>query len=422
MSNAFGKEINIAFDEMMAGFDDELKASKNVSIYKTDQTMMARTNDIIWAPAPYIMQSFDGMDQSANFPDATQLVVPSTIGFEKSSNWKMDAREMRDAMQEGRLFEKAKQKLASDINIIALNIMSQGSLTIKRTSALSGFDDVAQCDTLMNQTGVLGSQRYMGLSSASYNNMASGLIGTARSFNGGKSDKAFEDGFVGRISSFDTYKFDYCNRIGAAAGSGITINTLDAGLQYYTPAATRVASTGEFSNVDNRYQTVTVSSTTSVAANDRFTIANVNNVHQITKADQGSLKTFRVVSVDSSTTMTISPPLITNQVSNAASAQYQNCVVTSKSATAALVWLNTAAADINPFWHKDALRLLPGRYAVPDNAGAKILRGTTDQGFEVVFQQQYDMQKMKEFFRVDVLLGAANVAPEMSGILLGAQT
>ena len=57
MSNAFGKEINIAFDEMMAGFDDELKASKNVSIYKTDQTMMARTNDIIWAPAPYITAS-----------------------------------------------------------------------------------------------------------------------------------------------------------------------------------------------------------------------------------------------------------------------------------------------------------------------------------------------------------------------------
>jgi len=422
MSNNFSKEIRVAFDEMMAGFDDELTASKNVNVYKTDQTMMARTNDVIWSPAPYIMQSFDGMDQTGNFPDATQLVVPSTIGFEKSSNWKMDARELRDAMQEGRLFKSAKQKLASDINIATLNALSQGTLTVKRTVAATGFDDVAQCDTLMNQTGVVSADRYMGLSSASYNNMANNLQAASRSFGNQKSDRAYEKGYVGEVASFDTYKFGYVNRIAAAAGSGITMSTLDAAVQYYTPAATRVASTGEFSNVDNRYQTITVSSTTGVVANDRFTVANVYNVHQITKQDQGALKTFRVVSVDSSTTMTISPPMITNQVANAASAQYQNCTVTSKSGTAALVWLNTAAADINPFWHKDAIRLLPGRYAAPTGAGADIMTATTDQGLEVVFQRQYDIQTMKEFFRVDVLFGTANVAPEMSGIILFSQS
>jgi len=200
------------------------------------------------------------------------------------------------------------------------------------------------------------------------------------------------------------------------------MSTLDAAAQYYTPAATRVAATGEFSNVDNRFQTITVSSTTNVAAGDRFTVANMNAVHMIEKVDQGFLKPFLVVSVDSGTTMTISPPMITNQVANAASAQYQNCVLTAKSGTAALVWLNTVAADINPFWHKDAISILPGRYAVPTDAGAKVMSATTEQGFVIVFQEQYDIQTMKTFFRTDVLFGTANVGPEHSGVILFSQT
>ena len=30
---------------------------------------MERTSDVIWRPQPYISQSFDGMDQTANFRD-----------------------------------------------------------------------------------------------------------------------------------------------------------------------------------------------------------------------------------------------------------------------------------------------------------------------------------------------------------------
>jgi predicted RecA/RadA family phage recombinase len=73
------------------------------------------------------------------------------------------------------------------------------------------------------------------------------------------------------------------------------------------PKATNTASTGETSNVDNRYQTITISSTTSVAAGDAFTIANCNSVHLITKGDTGQLMTFRVISVPSATTLVMLP-------------------------------------------------------------------------------------------------------------------
>lgn len=423
MSNAFSKEEIVAFENMLEGFEDNLVLSKNVSMYNTDQTQMERTNDVIWRPMPYIAQSFDGMDQTGNFVDQTQLSVPARIGFSKSSPWIMDAKQLRDAMQEGRLGEAAKQKLASDINVAVMNIAAlQGTLVVKRTTAASGFDDVAQCEAIMNEQGISGMDRYLALSTRDYNGMANNLSTASRSFGNRKSDTAYEKAFVGEVASFDTFKLDYANRIAAAAGgAGLTINTTTAGAQYYTPKATSVASTGEVSNVDNRWQRVTISSTANVAAGDCFTIAGVNAVHHITKGDTGQLKTFRVISVDSATTMTISPPIVSAQGGTDAEKQYQNVTV-SPSATASIVFLNTVAAYANPFWHKDAFEILPGRYSVPSDAGAGILRSTTEQGIELVFTKQFDINTMKTKYRLDTLFGVNCSNTEMCGIMLFSQT
>lgn len=421
MSNAFNKEEIVAFENLLEGFEDQEILSRNVSKYGTDQTMMARTNDIIWRPQPYIAQSFDGMDQTNNFGDYTQLSVPAAIGYKKSVPWIMDAIELRDALQEQRLGQAAKQKLASDINIAIMNVASlQGTLVVPISTSAGTYDNVALCDSIMNEQGVVPFDRYLALSSRDYNGMASNLVGTARSFGNSKSDKAYERSYVGPVASFETYKLDYANRIAAAGGGATNIDTQTSAGNYYVPQATQTASTGETSNVDNRFQTITVDNTVGVVAGDCFTIAGVEAVHHITKESTGQLKTFRVISVSTSTTMVISPPIISNQGNTDAEAQYQNVEVT-PDASADFTWLNIHAANINPFWQKDALEILPGRYAVPANAGAAVMRGTTSNGIEIVMQKQYDINTMKTKFRVDTLFGVVNKQPEMSGILLFGQ-
>jgi len=423
MANSFNKEERVAFELLLEGFQDALVLSKAANIYNTDQVTMERTSDVIWRPQPYISQSFDGMDQTSNFKEYSQLAVPATIGYSKSVPWVMNSLELRDALQEQRLGSAAKQKLASDINRAVTDVAClQGTLVVKRTSAASGFDDVALCEAIMNEQGVQFEDRYLALSTRDYNGMASNLQTASRSFGNQKSDSAYERAYVGRVASFDTMKLDYTRRSTAAAAGAITISTLDAANNYYIPKATSTATTGERNNVDNRYQTVTVSSTTNVAAGDCFTIAGVEAVHHITKQSTGQLKTFRVISVTNSTTMVISPPIISNQVANDAAATYQNVTVTSKSATAAITWLNTAAAYLNPFWQKDAIEILPGRYAVPADAGTAVMRASTDQGIELVMQKWYDINTMKIKYRLDTLFGVVNKQPEMSGVILFNQT
>lgn len=417
MSNEFSKEERVAFEDILEGFNDALVLSRNVSKYTTDQTSMERTNDVIWRPQPYIAQSFDGTDQTANFTDKTQLSVPATIGFKKSVPWTMNALELRDDLQEGRLGDSAKQKLASDVNVAVMNVASeQGTLVVKRTGAATGFADVAECEAVMNEQGVQTFDRYLALGTRDYNGMASNLAGG--NVMEKKAIDAYERSSVGIVASFDTYKMDYANSLTAAAGGGaLTIDTQASASNFYTPVATRAAATGEVSNVDNRYQTVTISATTNVAAGDCFTIAGVLAVHHITKGSTGQLKTFRVISVESGTTMVISPPIISDQGGTDAEAQYQNTDVT-VSATAAIVFLNTDTAPVNPFWQKDAIEILPGRYSVPSSAGTYVLRATTDQGIECVMTKFYDIKTMKTLFRLDTLFGVVNKQPEMSGIML----
>jgi len=432
MANSFNKEERVAFENLLEGFNDALVLSRNVSIYNTDQTMMERTNNVIWRPQPYIATSLSnagvGTDITSvgGYASYTQLAVPASINQTRTVAFELNAQELRDALQEQRLGNSAKQKLASDINVSVLNIAAnQGTLVVKRTTAAgasSGFDDVAQCEAIFNEQGIMDGDRYLALNTRDYNGLANDLAKASRSFGNQKSDKAYERAYVGMVASFDIYKLDYAVRLGAGSATA-TINTTDAGANYYIPKAISTSpTTAERLNVDNRYQTITVSSSTGVVAGDCFTIAAVNAVHHITKGDTGQLKTFRVISVPAGgTSLVISPPIISNQVSSAAGSEYQNCVVNTKASNSAIVFLNTAAAPINCFWQKDAIEILPGRYAVPSDAGANVMRASTDQGIELVMQKQYDINTMKTRYRLDTLFGVVNKQPEMSGIILFGQ-
>ena len=426
MANSFSKEERVAFENILEGFNDALVMSRNVSVYNTDGSMMERTNDVIWRPQPYIATSINGAprtDISAQFVDFTQLAVPATLGFNKTVPFALDAKELRDQLQEGRLGDSAKQKLASDINVAIMNVAAaQSTLVVTRSASAGGYSDVAECDAVFNEQGVQMFDRYLALSSRSYNGMASDLAG--RQTMTGKPTTAYERSFVGEVAGFQTYKMDYANRI---LGNTTPVGDIDvngAG-QYYTPAATSTAGTGETANVDNRFQSlnVTLAAGAVLRVGDAFKIAGVNAVHHITKGDTGQAKTFRVISITSgggtagNNTIVISPPIISAGGSTDAELQYKNVTATPAD-NAVITILNVDNADINCFWQKDALEILPGRYSIPTNAGVDVMRGTTDQGIELVMQKFYDINTAVTKYRMDTFFGVVNKQPEMSGILL----
>lgn len=420
--NNFSKEERVAFEDLLAGFDDALVLSKAVAKFNTNPSEMERANDILWRPQPYISQSFNGMDQTANFSSFTQLSVPARINIQKSSPWTMGALELRDALQEGRLLAAARQKLGSDINV-ALNAVAtaQGTLVVKRTAAATGFDDLAQAEAIMNEQGVMMGDRFAAFSTRDYNGMASNLA--ARQTFTGRPETAYAKALVGSgISNFDVLKLDYSPRIVAATATGVVMNGAN---QFYTPVAGVADVNGGMVNTDNRFQTISVTvGASTVKVGDCFTLAGVNAVHHITKVDTGQLKTFRIIALvtggGATGTMQISPPIISAQGATAAELEYQNVTATPANG-AAFTFLNTAAAAINPFWHKDAMEIIPGTIAWPEGAGVEMMKGTTEQGFTLYMLKWVDIKTGLIYFRVDTRFGVLNKQPEMSGVMLFSQ-
>jgi hypothetical protein len=424
MPNAFSKEEIVAFDQLLPKFEDQLTMTNLVRDYRTDQTQMARSGDTIWRPEPYIMTSNDGSDATSNFKEVTQLSVPARIDRQKHVAVQMTDRELRDALQAQRFGEAAAQKLASDINRAIVDVVAlEGTIFVKRTGAASGFDDGAAIANVLDAQGISNMGRQLVLSPDAYRGCASDLQKNTRSFGDPISNEALRRAFVGELSEIQTYKADYLKRQAAAGGGGgLTISTLAAGVNIYVPSATSTGSAGQTENVDNRRQLVTVSSTTSVAAGDSFTVAGLEAVHHITKQSTGALKSFRVISVESATTMVISPPIISAQDGSQASAMYQNVTNTTPSATAAIVFLNTVAGQINPFFLTDAVELLPGTLEVPNDSGVAVMVTSTKQGIPLRMMKFVDINTGKIKFRWDEFFGVSLLQPEMAGLIMFSQT
>ena len=418
MSANFSKEERVAFGDLLAGFDDAMVESRNVAKFGTQGELMERANDTIWRPVPYIVTSQDRViGTPVSTQTVNQLTVPSRLNIQKNASWVLNAKQTRDMMQEGRLRDAAFQRLASDINTSVRNVASlQGTLVARVVGAAGDYDDIALAESIMNEQGVPMDDRHLFLNTRDYNGLAGNLAGR-QNLVANKTISAYERSQVGMVAGFNTYKTDGVQRI--AAVSATPTMATNGALVRYVPRT--LDANGN--NVDNRYQQITVSSTTGVTAGAAFTIAGIESVHQITKQATGQLKTYRVISVDSGTTMTISPPIISaNSSPSDAELQYKNCEAVTTSGTANIVFLNAVATGANPFWHYESIELLPGRYNVPGDQGPNIIRGLTDQGIELVMTKFFDTSTYQTLYTVDTFYGVVNTNPEMNGLILFNQT
>lgn len=414
MSNQYPKEVRVAFEQLCEGVNDSLSLTNAIDVSPNlDASGQERTNDTLWKPIPYIMSSFDGADQSANFQDSNGLTVPCRVSTRKSVPFTMSDTNLRDQLQLTRIIEAAKHRLASDINRKIVDVISkQGTLVISQSGAASGYDDVALADTAMNIRGIDTTSRGLGLTSADYNAMA-GNLAARQDLNPDITSKAYRRAYLGEVAGFDTLKMDYGISLTAAAAVTVTVNGAS---QFYTPSSTTTLG-GEAINKDNRYQDITVAVTSgAIAEGDAFTFAAVDSVHQITKVDTGELQTYRVVAVNSPTSIKISPPIISNEGGSDIEKQYQNCSATPADG-AAITFLNTTTRQVNPFWKRESIELTPG-ILMPEQAGIEALTYTTEQGIQIVMQRQQDISTSVAKYRLDVYFGVTNKNPEMNGIMI----
>jgi hypothetical protein len=423
MPSSFPYVVRAAFDNLVEGFEDALTygtIATKIDLGDAQEQVYAR--DKVWIPQPMIGSSYDGFDQTSNFDGLTQLWVPAQVGFHKASPKSLSAKAMRNKMAIDMYTNEVKVKLASDVNRAVRNrVALEGGIFTKRTVAPTGSADLFLSQAQMTEIGVpAGDRAYMvGIRNAI------GMLSNVsdRQTMGPLSERAYKEGLLSaRIAGFDVYEDDQPIRLAAAAGGATTVNGAN---QYWEPAATTIQTDGTENNRDNRYGqlVVTAANIASIKPGDAFTVAGVNSVHLISKQDTGQLKTFRVISVNTATnTLTYAPAMISNGGNTIGGREYQNVSATPANG-AALTWLNTALAEISPFFVKSAVGLLPGTFEVEPEDGWEVMQATTPKlGLRIICTKQGAINDLSTKMRWDIDFGTVLTQPEFAGAAMYNQT
>ncbi len=418
MATSFPYAVRAAFDNLIESFEDRLtygNVATKIDLGSAQEQVYTR--DRVWIPQPMIASSYDGFDQTSNFDGLTQMWVPAQVGFHKSSPKRLSAKEMRNEMAIDMYTKEVGTKLASDVNRAIRNrVALEGSIFTKRTVAPTGSADLFLSAAQLTEVGVPSEDRIAMVGVRAAIGMLSNV--SDRQTMGDLSKNAYQNGQLSaRIAGFDVYTDDQPIRLAPAAGGTTTVNGAN---QYWEPAATTTQTDGTENNRDNRYSqlVVTAAAIGSVKAGDAFTIAGVNSVHMISKQDTGQLQTFRVISVNTATnTLTVAPAIISNGGNTIAGREYQNVSATPANG-AAITWLNTALAELNPFFLRSAVGLLPGTFEVEPEDGWEVMQATTPKlGLRIICTKQGAINDLSTKMRWAIDFGTVLTQPQFAGVM-----
>lgn len=408
MANSSLKTLEIMFEEFVEKFDAACVLSKAVDKETIDGTVAQRAGGVIYVRQNYQASTVSGLDLSAATDmDVIDRAVPMTFRNPENVIYTLDAYEMRDETKMRKQGEAAAQALAAVVDTaLYTRAVERGNIVVTATGAMT-WENGQTAETQMITRGITMGRARMFLNAVDYQAVAKDLGNRAYLADWNKS--AYDRSQVPGIANFQTFRTD--NLVNVAIKGTVT-STLINGAQSHTVAAKDANGIP----IDNRQMTLTVDGANvgNIKAGDIFTIANVNAVHMVTKADTGVLQTFRVLAVASGgTSLTISPAIVS-------SGPYQN-VTTGAADNAAVSFINNATKPANLFFTGDAVQLKYGRLAWPTDQGPKVMTATTANGAPLVMSYNFDHIKGSSRVRFHTYFAAEAVDPEKIGIVLANQ-
>lgn len=407
MANALAKDLELMFENFVVGYDAQCVVSKECDHVSTDPQTMQRAGDVFYQRQDYMASVVTGLDLSvAARTDVLQRMVPTSFRSPDNVIFELDAKELRDDEIKSGMGKAAALRLSAEVDKnIYSTVGLQAGIVIKTTAALS-WEDAQQAEAMLLSRGASNPNRKLFLNPFDYKAIAKELGNKA--YMGDRSKDAYERSMVPDIATFATFRTDNVYNLAVTGTvSGTTIN----GNQSFTPSAM----TGDVPT-DNRRMTLTVqgANVANTKVGDAFTIVGVNACHMLDKSDTGQLMTFRIVGGAGTTSLTITPAIIS-------SGPYQN--VTAQAAnSAALVFLNTATKPVNPFWVQGAVSLAYGKLAFPSGQGVQVMQATTDQGVPLIMSYGFDHITAKVTVRFTTLYATTVLQPGMTGVILANQS
>jgi len=429
MALSEGQIITYMTDEVINTLSNICPMAQRVTKYTPPAAEMQRSSNTYWLPVEQQMQTQEGWDLTGKAGNILELSVPCTIGEPDNDFFTLRADDVRDETALRRRISASAKKLASNVEMaISRNATDTGSLVVT-TGKLSGagVGDAAGWDFLASGESLIFAReldRNAGISffmnATDYKASGYNLVG--KDMFGRIPEDAYKNGAIGeQIAGFDTVlRSPKMPTVTGSASTGVTIS----GAQSFKPEAFTTDADGNKINVDNRVATVKLSAAHGLKRGDKFSVAGVKFLSEMTKEVLPEDATFTVVSV-AGQNVTIMPKPVAKDDNTLTPEQaaYAN-VSTSFADAAAVTVLNTTTAASNVFWADDSITLV----SQPIPLTHELFSGMKAEPFSIpevglngVIAYQGDINTFSGKCRIALWYGVCNKRPEAVGVGLANQ-
>lgn len=388
MSTNETQVITAALDEVVKTFEEVTTLTDMAQPYEPNAGSMQRSSDTYWKPIQQNANVVEGKDISAVTPDGMlELAISGSMG-DYSNIWRTIAsHDMRDDSTLRRSMRAGAMALRGDMEAKGLAkaathgafCQTYGNAPGEAALQTSVWTALANAETRMFDSEICTTEGVTAfLNGATYTAGGQKLVDGAANRSNSIADSAYRDGLIQRqiAGISDVYRHNKLLRLGSAGASGVTVT----GTQTFAPIASEPNPNGSSGNVDHRFASLTVSSTTGVNVGDKFTLPNVKAVALgTTKQVQDYDQTFTVAAVTNGTTLQISPkPIALDDVSLSPLEKSYANIETSIPAASELNFLNTQETQSNIIMANDALVLS----TQPITVNSDIFQGLDAEPFE----------------------------------------
>lgn len=347
--------------------------------------------------------------------DVSETSTSITIDQRHHVSWKFSTQELTMKVEEyaDRYIKPAMIALANKVDTVGCDVAAQNFYSSTGTPGTTpnAFSFLSNAARQLDDYGVPDDgQRRIVFNPAARWSMANGMGGTGSGgiFNADMVGKLVKRGALGQLANFDIYGDQNVSRITTGVRGG-------------TPLMNGATANGASTiSIDG----LSLSITNWARVGDVFTIAGVNAVNPVSKADTGVLQQFTVTAAANSSgagaiaALAISPAICDGSGTGSLGAAYQN-VTALPADNAALTFLGSAATVYpqNLAFHRNALALVTVPLELPDSA---VFKARADwRGFSIRVVKDYDITNDEEIIRLDIQFGWKAIYPELGQRIWG---
>lgn len=411
-----GKIAEVIFEEMVETHEEQTQMLGLVDSFTAASGNLQNAGNFVWRTAQQNRPILEGWDLTGQEQGVIEETFPALLGLPKNDLVVLRADDLRDQSFWRKSGVESGKKQGSMLNkAVADTVLNTGSLAY-RSSATSGFDFIAEAQTIMDERQCMANDRKFILSSRDNLKFAKELSG--RQTVQGRPATTWETGQLGQnIAGFDVYTGSYLSALAGGANPATTV-TATVSLK---PEAGSISASGVVTNVDYRIGTIPVTASASYNVGDIVTFGAVQSVGLMDKTPTGQLMTFRIVGKPNATSVQVYPKPIA--VDDPALSALEKAYANINTRIASGVAMNRVniEASVKPsiFFDRSSIEVFHGEIPAQlfaEFGGQKVINATLKSGQKMYMLYDANSTKMEFQYRIFTWYGVTNKNPSANGV------